>query len=109
MFNMNTNCDVYISSSNITDCKLLAEYLKTLNIMANVSENTSIICSNKNYTIEKGCKISYTCNVNTMKEKLWIPIQKKYDLTCAYVDISSKFNGCIYDLYRKSNCPSNIT
>ena len=102
---MNTTCKIYISSSKINSCEDIANFLLKLNIIANVSENFSTIPCKYGLNKEKGCKIIYNCDVNTMKDKLWNPLKQKYGLDCAYIDIYSSYNGCIYDLYRKSSCP----
>lgn len=103
--NYHTTCKVYISSDKITDCREIAQYLKQLNIVANVTSNSSIVNKDGKMTYETGCAIIYSCNVEKMYDELWKPLQLKYKLGCAYVDINSHFHGCIYDLYRKSSCP----
>lgn len=105
--NTQTTCKVCISSNKITHCRDIAEYLKQLNIAANVTTNSTIVKKHGKMIHETGCAIVYSCNPEKMYDELWKPLQSKYDLGCAYVDVNSHFHGCIYDLYRKSSCPGN--
>jgi len=103
--NCQTTCKVHISSNKITNCREVAQYLKQLNIAANVTSNSTIVKKDGMMSYETGCTIVYSCNAEKMYDELWKPLQSKYKLGCAYVDIHSHFHGCIYDLYRKSSCP----
>ena len=103
--NLQTTCQMNISSDKIKDCRDIAQYLKELNIVANVTPNSTIIKKDGKMIYEIGCTITYSCNVAKMYDELWQPLKKKYELGCAYVDVKSHFQGCIYDLYRKSSCP----
>jgi hypothetical protein len=102
---MNNTCELNISSSKINSCEDISKMLTNLGIVGNVTSNNSIIKFNGKYKTEIGCKITYTCNPETMFEEVWKPLQDKYSLGCAYININSQFHGCIYDLYRKSKCP----
>ena len=102
---MNNTCELNISSSKIKSCEDISKMLRGMGIVGNVTSNNSIIKFDGKYKTEIGCKITYTCNPDTMFEEVWKPLQDKYKLGCAYININSQFNGCIYDLYRKSNCP----
>ena len=106
--NLQTTCKMHISSNTITDCREIAQYLKQLNIAANVTPNSTIIKKDGKMVYEIGCAISYSCNVEKMYDELWTPLKSKYGLGCAYVDVKSQYQGCIYDLYSKSNCPGVI-
>ena len=103
--NLQTSCQVNISSPKIKDCSEIAHYLKELNIAANVTPNSTIIKKNGKMIYEIGCTINYSCNIEKMYNELWLPLKLKYDLGCAYIDIKSQYHGCIYDLYSKTKCP----
>ena len=103
--NYQTTCQVHISSNKITDCREVAQYLKQLNIAVSVTPNSTVVKKDGKMVYETGCAIIYSCNAEKMYDELWKPLQSKYKLGCAYVDINSHFHGCIYDLYRKSSCP----
>jgi hypothetical protein len=102
---MNNTCELNISSHKIKSCEDISKMLREMGIVGNVTPNNSIIKFDGKYKTEIGCKITYSCNPDTMFEKVWKPLQDKYDLGCAYININSQFHGCIYDLYRNSNCP----
>ena len=102
---MNTTCELNISSSKLKSCDEIIKMLSTLKIVGNVTQNNSIIKYDGKYKTEIGCKITYTCDPDKMFDELWLPLQNKYKLGCAYINMNSLFHGCIYDFYRKSNCP----
>ena len=106
--NLQTTCQMYISSDKIKDCREIAQYLKQLNIVANITPNSSIVKKDGKLVYETGCAIVYSCNAEKMYDELWRPLKSKYNLGCAYVDIKSVYQGCIYDLYCASNCPGEI-
>ena len=106
--NLQTTCKVHVSSDKIKDCSEIAQYLKQLNIVANVTPNLTIVKKNGKMVNEIGCAIIYSCKVEKMYNELWQPLKSKYNLGCAYVDVKSHFQGCIYDLYRRSNCPGAV-
>lgn len=106
--NLKTTCQVNISSNKIKNCQEIVEYLKQLNIPANVTSNLTIVKKNDEMVNEIGCTIIYSCDIKKMYNELWQPLKKKYYLTCAHIDVKSHFQGCIYDLYRKSKCPGCI-
>ena len=102
---MNHTCELNISSSKIKSCEDVSKMLREMGIIGNVTPNNSIIKFDGKYKTERGCKITYSCDPDTMFDIVWKPLQDKYDLGCAYINISSQFHGCIYDLYRNSKCP----
>jgi hypothetical protein len=107
--NLQTTCQVNISSDKIKDCREIAQYLKQLNIAANVTSNSTIVKKDGKMISEIGCTIIYSCKVDKMYDELWRPLKQKYLLGCAHVDIKSNYQGCIYDLYRETNCPGQIS
>ena len=36
---------------------------------------------------------------------LWVELKNKFGLNCAHIEVEGKFKGCIYDYFRKSDCP----
>ena len=102
--------ELFISSDKIKNCNEIVDLLINLQILGNVSSNKTIIKKNNKYFLEKGCKIIIANHQNIdskkdIEKKLWEPIQNKFNLECAYINVSNNFNGCIYDYLRKSNCP----
>ena len=106
--NLQTTCKIHVSSNKIKDCSEIVQYLKQLNIVANVTPNLTIIKKDGKMINEIGCAITYSCKVKEMYNELWRPLKSKYDLGCAHVEVNSHFQGCIYDLYCVSNCPGVI-
>ena len=111
MNKMNTTYEIHISSEKIKNCDEIVNLLFKNKIIGSVSSNKSIIQKNNKYIIENGCKIIVSTNdTNGLKEyekTLWEPLKKEFNLDCAYVKLNSYYNGCVYDFYRKTNCPHN--
>ena len=104
--NFNNTYELNISSKKIKNCNNIVSLLHKNGIIANVSSNKTIIKENKKYIIENGCKIVLsTDNPKELENTLWKPLQKMFDLKCAYLSVHGNYSGCIYDFYRDSNCP----
>lgn len=95
-----TPCTLNISSKNL-DCEEVATFFQTHDIACMVTKNTSVLDQN---TIEHGCKINIL-DSNAMNHTLWDKLKTQFDLTCAHLKKEKLFYGCIYDYFRKSNCP----
>ena len=100
----NTTCNLFISSSYLNNCSEIVNFLKQNKIIGHVSENKTIIKNKEDIVEELGCKITWKCNPKEIKNKVWIPLKKQYNLDCAYIDIEAKYQGCINDLLGKSRC-----
>ena len=56
--------------------------------------------------MENGCTILLSgLNPKYIKNQVWEPLNKDFELKCGYLKIDKQFNGCIYDYFGKSNCP----
>lgn len=101
-----TTFDLYVSSPKILHCREIALLLKEKGIVSHVTQNDTIIKDGNKHRLEIGCKIT-----GTVKEpkniyfNIWGPLQQKFKLNCAYLNIHSSINGCIFDVFRNSNCP----
>ena len=105
---MNYTYELNVSSKKIKNCNEIINLLVKNKIIGNVSSNKTVILQDNKYIIENGCKITVgTKDARELENKLWKPLKEEFNLDCAYVKVTSYFNGCIYDLYRKSNCPNN--
>ena len=100
-----------MSNSNFTDssCKEIAQSLQACNIACKITNTHSIVPINKMSTehrYERGCDILITnYNHQNIISTIWNPLQKKYQLGCAYLKIDGIYSGCIYNFERKTNCP----
>jgi hypothetical protein len=96
-----------ISNKNL-DCKEVFNLLKHNGIICNISNNKSIVYNNSSnvYEEENGCNITL-CGLNPkyIKEDLWGPLSKKFNLDCAHLEIKGYYIGCIRNFIRKSDCP----
>ena len=87
-------------------CNTIIEYLKISKIMASIKPNKSIVCYNSgNCIVENGCQILFGKISKPKIKDVWVNIQTDNDLTCAHIDVPSKFSGCIYDYLSDSKCP----
>ena len=95
-----------ISSKKIKSCHDVTEKLKQLGILSQVKTNETVMYEKGEYYIEKGCNILLPgLNKKLIGEKVWEPLKKEFKLNCAHLKVNDKFDGCIYDYLRKSNCP----
>ena len=97
-------------SSNKLNCKEIADMMLKSGIPCSITENSSVIPYKEKFILEKGCRIlidKVDINSNIIKNTIWEPIQKKFDLKCAHLSIDNLFTGCIYTYFDKnSKCPS---
>ena len=95
-----------ISSQNIKDCKDVANTLAKCGVICSVTPNYTVRSLEKACSLENGCTIILT-NIKTenIRETVWNPLKKEYDLGCAYLNINGIFKGCIYDFLSPSLCP----
>ena len=100
-----------ISSKKIKDCSTVINILKKQGIISQVNHNVSIIDetnNNKNIIIENGCNIKFiTFPKNQSLQSIWEVLRKKYNLTCAHLEVPGKYTGCIYNYLNPPKCPIN--
>ncbi len=91
-----------ISGNLSSNCDEVILLMKTLCINGDVTPNKTIIDGN----IENGCRI-YVSSKDIYKNTklLWKNISNNYGLTCAHVKFSEHQDGCVFDVFRKSQCP----
>ena len=83
------------------NCSEILQLMKELNINGHVTYNKTILDG----FVENGCQIHIVSQPVKEKSKmLWQICKNKYDLTCAHIDITHSENGCVLDVFRKSNC-----
>ena len=75
--------------------------LKKIGIASTVIANRSVICNPKSPStcyVEYGCDIRLN-NLNPLfiKSKVWKPLKKEFNFSCAYLNIPGQYQGCIHD------------
>jgi len=89
-------------STKKLSCKSIINYLNHVNILASITENTSITSDG----LENGCNILLPyVKKSTLKTQIWEPLQKQHNFTCAHIHVPGIFDGCISDFIMKSYCP----
>ena len=96
-----------ISSKYIyNDCMEVAHLLHKAGIAASVAPNYTVSPKGKDFQLETGCNITLTAlPPEEIKDRVWQPLQDRFQLGCAHLHVVGKFRGCIYDFMRPSNCP----
>ena len=110
--NLSYTIQLSISGSQIdSKCQEVIALLKQHNIgNSSVVPNKSIQCdsSGKCY-LENGCRITLgTQQIDSIQDTLWKPLQQRFSLGCGFISIDSHYSGCVFDLWRVSNCPGGI-
>ena len=105
-----TTSDLTISSRKEINCDKVLETLRQSGVMCVIIPQKSVICKNTHCWIEKGCNIKITGLAHKeIEKKVWDPLQEKFDVTCAHLDIHGYYIGCIKNFIRPSNCPQTPT
>ena len=99
------SCVLSISQKNL-NCNDIVKYFCKERIMANITKNDTILCDNNNCWPENGCRIIINqITRGQLRDKIWIPLQKKYDLKCAHLNNPNKYQGCIHNFFSEKKCP----
>ena len=106
-----TSSDIYISHRSLgKDCQNVIDAMRQLGISSNVTPNKSIVWDkllNRWYE-ENGCKVTLGgLKPEKIKDMVWLPLQKRFTLDCAFLSISGRYAGCIIDFCRPSICPGS--
>ena len=97
-----------ISSSGISDCRDVAEYMRMCRIPCHVTTNDTVLPSEGSgvYDIERGCQIKFGSHAATLlTPTFWTSLKSRFALSCAHLEVEGKFKGCVYDFFRQSACP----
>ena len=101
-----------ISSPGIRDCHEVAEYFRQCRISCHVKANETVLSSDDTdaYRIEHGCQIKFGSHALTLlTPTFWHALQHRFALTCAHLEVEGKYKGCVYDYFRRTECPHNTT
>ena len=113
MDNYNSTTSILsVSSKNgsMRNCSEITKLLQKLGIVSSIASNRSIICNPKNPC---NCYVEYGCDIrlnglksHLIKSKVWVPLQKEFQFSCAHLNIPGQFHGCIHD-FQNSNFHKN--
>uniref|UniRef100_A0A6C0LCT6 Uncharacterized protein n=1 Tax=viral metagenome TaxID=1070528 RepID=A0A6C0LCT6_9ZZZZ len=97
--------NISVSNKNNT-CNDILQKLIKYNINCRSIDTMSII----DYSIEKGCLLTFDNNYSSKKSinKLWNIINSNDNYICSHLKIDGIFDGCIFDYIKCNNCPGNI-
>ena len=94
-----------ISSKDIPGRIEVAQFLMSIGISCTTIDTTTVIRDKEKLWVEPGCII----HIHGLKpvyyeHKLWIPLKKKYNLSCAFLKIAGRYQGCIVNYLKPSSC-----
>ena len=89
---------ISVSKKNL-DCSQIANILSKHGILSSITSNITTIPH-----IENGCNITQSISNKTEIINIWNILKDKYNLTCAHLKINDKYDGCILDFIKKSEC-----
>lgn len=95
-----------VSSDKISHCYMVVRLMQELKICGDVTENTSVA---PNGALEVGCRIMIA-GPNSFDESktLWDKLKSSNRFDCAFIETKDNRSGCVYDMYRESQCPSSL-
>jgi hypothetical protein len=75
-------------------------------VKCNVEKNKTVMRDIKtnSFWLENGCKITQTVQTKNEVKNTWKILKETFDLKCAHLTVSGKFDGCVLDWERKSFC-----
>ena len=84
------------------NCFEIYQYLADIGIPCQVKTNWTVALDT---TRENGCQLFFPItNRQQLKTEVWNPLQNKYKLGCAHIDVKGKFSGCIHDFFALKGC-----
>ena len=100
---------VSISSSRLSECDDVVKTMLQLGIMTSVTNNKSVICNQDKCWLETGCRLIFGgISKKDLQSQIWNPLQTKYGLSCAHLNIQGVYSGCILDYLRETKCQGPI-
>ena len=99
-----------ISGEKIDDkCTNVLNFFKKNKINCNIIPSKTIIDNNNKIEIENSCRITI-CGLNTkyIGNKVWYPLEKKFNLDCCHLEIPGFYSGCIKNFLAPSLCGINL-
>ena len=84
------------------DCAVVVDIMRRLGINGDVTSNTTVLDGRT----EAGCRIVVASKPHRDQvERLWNATRDHFSLSCAHVALDHHEDGCVYDVFRPSNCP----
>lgn len=88
-------------SGERVSCERVAELMHALGIHGDVTRNVTVLDGQ----MEPGCRVRVVSDPERKTEVLWNAARREFGLKCAHVKLSKYQSGCVFDVYRSSNCP----
>lgn len=86
-------------SSPSLDCSQIVALLQAHGLAGDVTPNRTVV----NGREEQGCRtVLYN---KEAAHTLWRAAQKLPDIECGHVSVQNAESGCVFDVFRESNCP----
>ena len=94
-----TTATISVSQKEPLDCRRMAEFLGAAGIKTSVTPNFTAQPDKEN-----GCRLVQSVTTKNEIGTIWNKLHKKYDFKCAHLSVGNKFDGCILDYLRPSQC-----
>jgi len=89
---------ISVSKKNL-DCNEISKLVSKYGILTSITSNIST----RPY-IENGCNLTQSISNKDEVINIWNILKDKYNFTCAHLKINDKYDGCILDFIRESEC-----
>ena len=93
-----------VSGHGLGNCNTVLSTMKKLGIFGDVTTNLSI---DPDGNVEPGCRVLIANkNCEIVARRMWETLERDYHLGCAHLKCYESKEGCIYDVFAPTKCPS---
>lgn len=93
-----------VSGQTLEKCESVLYAMRKLGIYGDITHNKSV---DPEGNIENGCRILIANkDSDASVQTLWRELKELHTLQCAHVSIERHMQGCIFDVFAPSKCPS---
>lgn len=87
-------------------CEDVVRTLQRLSVVADVTQNTTLVSVGKHLRKENGCRVVMgQISSKGDVRRVWEALKSDHGLRCAHARIQGDASGCVYDLFDESSCP----